>query len=293
MKKKILLIATIAMMLLCLVACGKDKKPSVDGYYVFESSTHHDYAIEIKGSSVTIYTNGNNYPSEQHGTVEHTETGADLYIVREGTWENQFNDYSPLHVKISEDGTLMYLSSDNSNWTTDTYRKVDKDEFDAVVGRCVGVKAQSEDDVASNDVQTTTEGDVVVANDGMAMTMAEPEIAEDESYRIKREEYIRDVFKTAYDNYSRVCFRDNNDFDAYVNEMMTYCWTDSNKAYYEDYYKEYVSESEYEILKEMTLNEEDMNYLFNISFDVFSGESNQDEDGNMLMDFDYIENKLQ
>ena len=288
MKKKILLIATIAMMLLCLVACGKDdKKVSVDGYYVFESASHHDYAIEIKGSSVTVYTNGNNYPSEQHGTVEHTETGADLYIVREGTWENQFNDYSPLHVKISEDGTLMYLSSDNSNWTTDTYRKVDKDEFDAVVGRCVGGKTQSEDAGASSDVQATTEGDVVVANDGMAMTMtmeAPDEVATEKTGEEEygREDFIKEVVCIAVDTYSEICILQDFDFDTYCNEVdmrLQEVW-----AYNEG--NAFITADEQQKLCDIIKNEDELKTMID-----YAG-GNSDEYGRMLIDYDYIESKI-
>ena len=42
-------------------------------------------------------------------------------------------DYSPLHVKISDDGTRLYLSSDSNDWSTDTYDKVSKSDYETFI----------------------------------------------------------------------------------------------------------------------------------------------------------------
>ncbi len=124
--KKLAIICLVTLMLtVTLVGCGKK---SVDGYYIFEK-----YALEIHGDKATLHYS----PAGQsviEATVEKTDEGADLYFgASDHVLLNDMNDYNPMHVKLSADGEKMYLSSDSSGWSADTYDVVSKSEFDKFV----------------------------------------------------------------------------------------------------------------------------------------------------------------
>lgn len=130
-KKWIALLVCIVAIAAVVMMCGK-KKSSIDGYYTWENDSKYG-ALIIKGRNVTYQTASNNYYPEYFGAVEKTAGGADLYFDWQGDSYSdyyQMLDYSPLHVKLSEDGKHLYLSSDNSKWLTDIYNRVSKKEYE-------------------------------------------------------------------------------------------------------------------------------------------------------------------
>lgn len=127
-KKKIAIIGVAAVLLaICLAVCGKGK---TDGYYVMEIG-NKNYGLIIAGNEATYTTNNPNYSDVTYGTVEKATEGVDLYFEYDGTFlKTNLSDFNPLHAIISNDGEHLYLSSDSSNWNTDTYRKVSKKEYE-------------------------------------------------------------------------------------------------------------------------------------------------------------------
>ncbi len=123
---KLAIICLVTLMLaITLTGCGSK---SVDGYYICGK-----YALEIHGDTATLhYAPAGNSVIE--ASVEKTDEGADLYFGEShSVLLNDMNDYNPMHVKISDNGEKMYLSSDSSGWSADTYDVVSKSEFDEFV----------------------------------------------------------------------------------------------------------------------------------------------------------------
>ena len=124
MKKAIVLLSTLVFAFV-LSGCGKK---SLDGFYVFDREDPsydytYQYFLEIDGDTVYYHCNENGSDTwHLKGYSEKTEDGVDIYI-------DFFSKYTPLHAKLSDDGSRLYLSSDNQKWKTDTYTKVSKDEY--------------------------------------------------------------------------------------------------------------------------------------------------------------------
>lgn len=134
MKKSIgrfFIISLITLMFAAMLAgCGAKK---VDGYYIFEKMQGQIYALEINGDTATLhYSVARNSVIE--ATVEKTDEGADLYFGESPSiFLNEWNDFNPMHVKLSSDGKKMYLSSDVSGWSATAYDVVTKKEFDELI----------------------------------------------------------------------------------------------------------------------------------------------------------------
>lgn len=135
MKKGILkkALVLVIMGVLLLSGCGsKNEGKEVDGYWLCTSAKNGEAAIYIiiDDSHAEYYTNWDdngvhpeNYRNYQ-GTVEKTEEGADVYI-------SEFAKFSPLHVKKSEDGSKLFMTSDNDNWPTLVFDQTDKETYEA------------------------------------------------------------------------------------------------------------------------------------------------------------------
>ncbi len=126
MKKLLITMLLAVVMLFTLVGCGGTY------YGTYISSSNHHYALEIKGSKATIYTNGNNYETQTDGNAEKTDDGYDLYF-NKTRQVNNFSDYCPLHATISADGNSIYLTSDDSDWNSKTFTVVSKGDFDSFI----------------------------------------------------------------------------------------------------------------------------------------------------------------
>lgn len=126
-------IACFVMMLLAvmLIGCGGSEEEKLDGYYTMYSSSGKAYGLVIDGDTAIYETNRNNYPSYVTGNIESAEEGIDIYF-ESVSWlyNSEPSDYNPLHAKLSDDGTRLYLSSDSGNWITDTYLKVSKSAYE-------------------------------------------------------------------------------------------------------------------------------------------------------------------
>lgn len=119
------------MLAMTLAGCGSK---GADGYYIFEKKQGQTYALEINGGAAALYYSvAGSTPIE--ATVDNTDEGADLYFGESpSTFLNEWNDFNPMHVKISDDGKKMYLSSDSSGWSAVTFEVITKKEFDKVIG---------------------------------------------------------------------------------------------------------------------------------------------------------------
>lgn len=119
------------MLVATLAGCGSK---GVDGYYIYEKQQGQVYALEINGGTAALYYSvAGSTPIE--ATVDKTDEGADLYFGESpSTFLNEWNDYNPMHVKISDDGKKMYLSSDSSGWSAVTFEVVSKTEFNEAIG---------------------------------------------------------------------------------------------------------------------------------------------------------------
>lgn len=130
MKKVFAFLMTAVLATVMLSGCGSGS--SINGYYIFDRSGGPDYALEISGSKAIIH-----YAVyggiELEADVEKTDDGADLYFEASSQVMLQLRQYNPLHAKLSDDGERLYLSSDVSGWSTDTYQKVSKQEFEAFI----------------------------------------------------------------------------------------------------------------------------------------------------------------
>ena len=129
---RLTVICLMTLMLAAMLAsCGSK---GVDGYYIFEKQQGQIYALEINGSTAALYYSvAGSTPIE--ATVDKTDEGADLYFGESPSiFLNEWNDFNPMHVKISDDGKKMYLSSDVSGWSAKTYDVVSKKEFDEFIG---------------------------------------------------------------------------------------------------------------------------------------------------------------
>ncbi len=134
MKKIICSTLTIIMLCLALAGCGSSKSVDVDGYYCFESNQSQlKLYLEIDGSDAVFYSNNfNDYGygtfEKFSGNVESADDGKDIYF------QDQMSKYVPLHVKLSENGESLYVSSDNDAWGgTLTFEKTDKKEWKEIV----------------------------------------------------------------------------------------------------------------------------------------------------------------
>ena len=120
-----------------LFGCGSKTK-KVDGYYTMTADaqvgTGHDhYAIEIDGSDVVFHTD--RYGQNSYNVTGYVEYGDDgkAKIYLSDITQCSYSNYCPLYVELSDDGKRMYLSSDNSDWSTDTYDVVSKSDLEAFV----------------------------------------------------------------------------------------------------------------------------------------------------------------
>ena len=141
---------------LLLTGCGsKSKAAKADGYWLDRklANGHGVVWLYIDGNKAEYWTNLHNtasYDPFKHyeGTVEKTEDGVDLYFP-------EFSDYCPLHVKVTEDGTL-YLSSDNSGWSTDSFNRSDKKTYEDDIAD--GRAYPRDDDVNAATAEPAPEG---------------------------------------------------------------------------------------------------------------------------------------
>lgn len=118
----------ILMLAATLAGCGSNSK-GVDGYYICGK-----YALEIHGSTATLHYEPTGKSRVIEATVEKTDEGADLYFGKSSSvFLNDMNDYNPMHVKLSDNGENMYLSSDSEGWSADTYEVVSKEDFEAFI----------------------------------------------------------------------------------------------------------------------------------------------------------------
>ena len=129
-KRFIAICLTLLLLASMLAGCGAK---NVDGYYIFEKQQGQIYALEIHGDTAALYYSvAGSTPIE--ATVEKTDEGADLYFGESpSVFLNEWNDFNPMHVKLSSDGKKMYLSSDVSGWSATTYDVVAKKEFDEFI----------------------------------------------------------------------------------------------------------------------------------------------------------------
>ena len=114
-----------------LSGCGSK---GVDGYYIYEKQQGQVYALEISGSTAALYYSVAGGQTIE-ASVDKTDEGADLYFGKSpSTFLNEWNDFNPMHVKISDDGQKMYLTSDSSGWSAITFEVVSKTEFNEAIG---------------------------------------------------------------------------------------------------------------------------------------------------------------
>lgn len=126
----LIMVAVIAAATLC--ACGGK---SCNGYYTMTNPSGTKYALCIDGkTAIYLCGRGDAWPVYE-GNVEKADEGVDLYFPDQGGRGGymELYDYSPLHVKISDDGTRLYLSSDSNDWSTDTYDKVSKSDYETFI----------------------------------------------------------------------------------------------------------------------------------------------------------------
>lgn len=145
---KLIVICLMTLMLsAALAGCGSKK--GVDGYYIYEKQQGQIYALEISGDTAALYYSvAGGHTIE--ASVDKTDEGADLYFGESpSTFLNEWNDFNPMHVKISDDSKKMYLTSDSSGWSALTFEVVSKKEFDEAIGNASTV-TQGEQDQPSN-----------------------------------------------------------------------------------------------------------------------------------------------
>ena len=114
-----------------LTGCGsKSNSDKVEGYWLYRGAANGYGVIylHIDGSHADYYTNlenigSYNYFKHYEGSVEKTEDGVDIYF-------QEYAKYSPLHAKVSEDGSLLYFSSDKDGWNTEIHKRVDKKTYE-------------------------------------------------------------------------------------------------------------------------------------------------------------------
>lgn len=133
---KFIVICLMMMFAVALVGCGSkggNGSKGVDGYYVYEKQQGQLYALEISGDTASLYYSvAGGHTIE--ASVDKTDEGADLYFGKSpSTFLNEWNDFNPMHVKISDDGKKMYLTSDVSGWSALTFEVVSKKDFDEVI----------------------------------------------------------------------------------------------------------------------------------------------------------------
>lgn len=133
MKKVTCTILAMIIFCLSLTGCGSSSK-SLDGYYSFTNHQYYSYYLKIDGSTAAYYSNSfgsvvenNGFHHQFVGNAEKSEDGMKLYFT------GGMAKYSPLDVKLSEDGKTLYVSSDSDSehWGgTLSFTKIDKKEWD-------------------------------------------------------------------------------------------------------------------------------------------------------------------
>lgn len=156
---KLIVICLMTLMLTAALAgCGSK---GVDGYYIYEKQQGQIYALEISGDTAALYYSvAGGHTIE--ASVDKTDEGADLYFGESpSTFLNEWNDFNPMHVKISDDGKRMYLTSDSSGWSALTFEVVSKKEFDEAIDNAStvkqGVQDQPDSSQPSEPADTTTD----------------------------------------------------------------------------------------------------------------------------------------
>ena len=189
--KKIILGCMMVLLTFTLFGCGSKTK-KVDGYYTMTVDAqvgmgHDHYAIEINGSDVVYHTD--RYGSDGHsikGNIEYGDDGtANIYIPDINLCS--YTKFCPLHVELSDDGKRMYLSSDNSDWNTDTYDVVSKADFDDFV-----------EENFTDTVGETTESD---SNSETSSESKSSEVSEVKEVSEASESTDKEVSWAAYDEY--------------------------------------------------------------------------------------------
>lgn len=144
---KLIVICLMTLMLAAALAgCGSK---GVDGYYIYEKQQGQIYALEISGDTAALYYSAAGGHTIE-ASVDKTDEGADLYFGKSpSTFLNEWNDFNPMHVKISDDSKKMYLTSDSSGWSALTFEVVSKKEFDETIDNASMV-TQREQDQPSN-----------------------------------------------------------------------------------------------------------------------------------------------
>lgn len=146
MKKRFLCVLLCVVMMFTLAACGGKK---VNGYYIGSSS--EDIALEINGDEAVLYVYDSRSSQLIYVTaaVEKADDGVDFYFNGDATGGyDQLQKYSPLHFALSESGDRAYMDSDSSGWSTDTFDKVSKKEFEDLLEKW---RSEEKDTKSEND----------------------------------------------------------------------------------------------------------------------------------------------
>lgn len=127
-KKMILVVGAVIVVILLLCCLFLGKKDRYEGYYIMEGRPVYALCVN-KDGTVTYSSNKMNWACST-GYIEIGEDRAALYFDRHLNPEAYVERFCPLYMTLSEDGKRMYLSSDNSDWYTDTFDVVDKEEYE-------------------------------------------------------------------------------------------------------------------------------------------------------------------
>lgn len=128
--KKIGASLLLIMILFSLAGCGKDKSQNYDGYYV-----GYECWLEISDNKVTAqYVRaGVSYMPDYGYTGYIEEKDGIAYVYFTDGWDLLGEDpgrHNPLKLTSADGGKIVTLSSDDSSWSTDTFNKVTKEEYD-------------------------------------------------------------------------------------------------------------------------------------------------------------------
>lgn len=134
-KKKMKCLILISVVLTLLVGCGGKgaSEGKFDGYYhkASEHGTRDDILVEIDGDNIKYWGNGNSY--FYVGTIEKdSEKTAEAYFTGgDGLNGNDPGRFNPLGLKLTDGNDTLIITSDSSNWSTDTLTRITEKEFDS------------------------------------------------------------------------------------------------------------------------------------------------------------------
>ncbi len=135
LKKKMKYLILASTLLALLVGCGGKggSGDEFDGFYhkASQHGTRSDILVEIDGNNIKYWGNGNSYCYV--GTIEKGSEGtAEVYFTSgNGLNGNDPGRFNPLGFKLTEGNDTLIITSDSSNWNTDTLTRITKEQFDA------------------------------------------------------------------------------------------------------------------------------------------------------------------